>query len=114
MFQVEAVFKCSSTPARSAPTRKILMVRQRYRQVVGNRRKAVVKLLLKNGPAIVLENKGGWTALQLSALDRHEGVAGRLFIGFKSSFRRVMHSIFYFYDFNKEGLGRAEVHIFCT
>ena len=80
------MFKCSLTPARSAPTGKILKVRRRYRQVVVNRRKDVVKLLLNNGPAIVIENKSGWTAVQLSALNRYEGVARRLLWVSKASF----------------------------
>jgi ankyrin repeat protein len=51
-----------------------------------NRRKDVVKLLLNNGPAIVIENKSGWTAVQLSALNRYEGVARRLLWASKASF----------------------------
>jgi ankyrin repeat protein len=36
--------------------------------------KAVVKLLLMKGVEMRIENRGGWTALQLAALNRHEGV----------------------------------------
>jgi ankyrin repeat protein len=35
---------------------------------------AVVKLLLNKGAEVGIENRGGWTALQLAALNRHEGL----------------------------------------
>jgi ankyrin repeat protein len=34
---------------------------------------AVVKLLLKKGSEVGIESRGGWTPLQLAALNRHEG-----------------------------------------
>jgi ankyrin repeat protein len=39
-----------------------------------NGRKAVVKLLLDNGANINIEDRSGWTALQLAALNRYEEV----------------------------------------
>jgi ankyrin repeat protein len=39
-----------------------------------NGHEAVVKLLLNKGAEVGIENKGGWTALQLAAINRHEGV----------------------------------------
>lgn len=41
---------------------------------------AVVKLLLKKGAEVGIENRGGWIALQLAALNRHEGVEQLLVI----------------------------------
>jgi ankyrin repeat protein len=35
---------------------------------------AVVKLLLDKGAQLGIENRGGWTALQLAVLNRHEGL----------------------------------------
>jgi ankyrin repeat protein len=33
-----------------------------------------VKLLLKKGAEVRMENRSGWTALQLAVLNRHEGI----------------------------------------
>jgi ankyrin repeat protein len=41
---------------------------------------AVVKLLLNKGAEVGIENRGGWTALQLAALNRHEGLEQLLVI----------------------------------
>jgi ankyrin repeat protein len=41
---------------------------------------AVVKLLLDTGSEVEIESRGGWTALQLAALNGHEGIEQLLVI----------------------------------
>jgi hypothetical protein len=46
----------------------------------GNGREAVVRLLLDKGAELGIENRSGWTALQLAALNSHDGVEQLLVI----------------------------------
>jgi ankyrin repeat protein len=39
-----------------------------------------VKLLLEKGADISIENRGGWIAIQIAALNRHKGVEQLLVI----------------------------------
>jgi ankyrin repeat protein len=39
-----------------------------------NGHEAIIKLLLKMGAEVGMENRGGWTALQLAVLNGHKGV----------------------------------------
>ncbi|PMD49792.1 uncharacterized protein K444DRAFT_548252, partial [Hyaloscypha bicolor E] len=88
-----------------------------------NGHEAMVKLLLDNGADISIENRSGWTALQLAALNTYESIEQLLvihgapepddFIGFRSCFCKVVFKSYYiyFHNLNREGLGGPNLYI---